>query len=206
MDLRIKDLSSKSNKKIIHKNLPTIPFYSVVMGKSNSGKSNMILNLIKFLKKVIKEQNIFIFQSSPSNTFNKLKKAHKYDSLYDDDGENIVEILLNFQKSMLESKQKPPHLLLIFDDFITNNVFEKRRGIMQKLFSSARHYNISIIVTSQTYTLIPASIRRMSLYTMIYRIYNKKEYEIWLRKVNVVYQRMNSLRLMKKQRKQNIIF
>ena len=44
--------------------------------------------------------------------------SNKYDSLYDDDGENIVEILLNFQKSMLESKQKPPHLLLIFDDFI----------------------------------------------------------------------------------------
>ncbi len=82
---------------------------------------------------------------------------------------------MNNQKSIKKnSPNELQHILLIFDDFITNSELNKRRGIFTKLFSSARHYNISIIISSQSYNLIPKPIRKLTFYNIFFKLPNSE--------------------------------
>ena len=51
----------------------------------------------------------------------------------------------------------------------------------------ARHFNISVITTSQQYTLLPASIRRLAFYSIIYKISNTSERKI------MIYEQCNAI-------------
>lgn len=177
MDLTVRDMTKKRKKIIVHENLPTVPFYMTIVGKSNSGKTNLVVNQIRFYKKIFKKKYIFCFSKTYSQTLSDVKDIRMYNNMYSPDGENRISILMEIQKAIKSSGGKPPQLLLIFDDMISDAELNKRRGIFTELFSMGRHYNMSIILTSQSYTLIPAVIRRMALYSIIYPIYNKKEYE-----------------------------
>jgi hypothetical protein len=182
MDLEIKDLSSKgkSNKITVHENLPVVPFYATVTGKSNSGKTNMICNMIKFYKKVFKKKHIFVFSKTYSDTFNSIDGINTFTN-HIIDGECIITELMKVQSKVKADNEKPQQILLIFDDYITDNSFNSRRSVFTKLFSMGRHYNLSTIVTSQEYLTIPSQIRRMSLYNICYKIYNADERNKFLR-------------------------
>jgi len=65
--------------------------------------------------------------------------------------------------------------MYLLDDWITDNSFDKKGNIYDKLFSMGRHCLISTIITSQQYTLIPSNLRRMSWYDIIYKISNQTE-------------------------------
>jgi len=52
---------------------------------------------------------------------------------------------------------KLDHYLILLDDFIVENSFDKKRSISDTLFSAGRHFCVSCIITSQQYTLIPSS-------------------------------------------------
>jgi hypothetical protein len=181
MDLSIKDLTKGNKRFEIHKDLPKVPFNMTMSGQSASGKTNTILNILKFYKKVFKG-NIFCFSESYNADFEKNKKVNTfYDTQIEPCQENgfatgcRLEKILEHQKKVRESGKKPEHLLLIFDDFITSNIMNKRRGTMTKLYAMARHYCISVITTSQNYILIPKQIRELSQYIVAFKIYGTKE-------------------------------
>ena len=180
MDLTIKDLSKKSNKIIVHENLPELPFYLTIIGKSNSGKTNMLQNMFDFFKKYIKRKHIFYFCKSHCD----IPGINIYHSINvkDKDGIeiNMIDALMKIQKSIKDQGKKSPQILLIFDDFITSSDLNSRRGNISSLFTMARHFNISVVLTSQSYNLIPATIRRMTLYSIIYPIYNCVEKKIMI--------------------------
>ena len=85
-------------------------------------------------------------------------------NIYDENDENLIEKLLDYQKSKKENGNPLKNNLILMDDFITDNSFNKRRSIFDKLYSMSRHFNISVITTSQSYTLMPSSIRRLVFY------------------------------------------
>jgi len=188
IDLKIHTKYDKSTKSIIlHENLPTIPFYLNVYGTGTSGKTLMLVNLIYKMKSVFKKKRVFIFTNSYSETLFDLTKtrgAYVFTDIEDENGENRIEKLLEFQKEMKKKHGKCENILLVFDDFISNADLNKRRGSILKLFTFARHFNISIILTSQQYTLIPASIRRLALYNIFYKINNKTELKLMLNENN----------------------
>ena len=65
-DLEIRNLSIRQPQIIIHDNQPAVPFSLTTIAKSEMGKTNVIVNLIlKYVKKKIFNDNIFIFQKTP---------------------------------------------------------------------------------------------------------------------------------------------
>jgi len=181
--MEIVDLTPKDKSTIkINDTLPELPFNMTVIGKSGSGKTNLILNFISYYKKYFKDR-VFIFTNSIDESFKSLETsigAQIFNSLLNENGNNIIEIILKHQHKMLNqySRKKLKHIVLLFDDFILDRDIQKRVSIFTKLFSQARHYNISVIITSQQFTLIPANLRRMVMYSISFGISNSKELDI----------------------------
>lgn len=187
VDLRIRNLSVQDNVIEVSENIPRIPFNLTLYGKSNTGKTNALLNLLKIYKKNGKHfyKNTIVFTHAKSGTLFELEKkeylkAKFFNSIFDKYGDNIIKKLIKHQEIIKDNDKvngtkNLQDILLIFDDFITDSEFERRRGIFQELFSGARHARISIILTSQSYTLIPSTLRRMSWYNIFFKISNRKE-------------------------------
>lgn len=181
-NLTIKDLSVNEEYIKVSNNLPKIPFNMIMTACSMSGKSNLIKNMIvrdDFYKKYFKRKHIFIFCKTHSNTLYSIKGANIFSELVHND-QNILEVLFETQKKIKDMGKKPPHILIIMDDFIVDKAFQKRRGLMTKLFSAGRNYNMSIILTSQQYTLIPSDIRRLALYSITFKLNNSAEKKAFL--------------------------
>lgn len=177
LDLTIKDLTIHDPVIEVHQNIPSVPFNLNVYGSSNSGKTNCLLNLVSFYRKIFKDR-IIVFASSRNGSLYSLEKnygAKIYNSLIDETDGDVLDKLLKFQKGMKENGDKPKNVLIIFDDFITDSSFGKRRTIYDKLYSQGRHYQLSIICTSQQYTLLPSTIRRLGWYNIIFKISNNVE-------------------------------
>src|SRR5690349_7500308 len=150
LDLTIKDLTIHDPVITVHQNIPSVPFNLNVYGSSNSGKTNCILNLFGFYRKIFKDR-IIVFTSRRNGTLYSLEKnygAKIYNSLIDPEDGAILDKLMNFQKNMKENGDKPKNVLILFDDWISDSSFNKKRNIYDKLFSMGRHYQLSIIVTS----------------------------------------------------------
>lgn len=179
MDLTISTRFDKITKTIeVHPNLPKVPFYTLISGAGASGKSLALVNLIDKLGDVFKKGMIFAFTNSFCLTLTEIinkKKGMIFDEIINKNGMNRIEEILKIQKTRKENKLPLGHILLVFDDFITNSQLNKRRGIFTKIFSQARHYNVSIILTSQSYTLIPSPVRRLAMYCMVFKTGNLKE-------------------------------
>jgi Cdc6-like AAA superfamily ATPase len=177
LDLSIRDLTIPDTELIIDPAIPSIPFNAVIYGKSGSGKTNLLKHLVKFYKKCFNNR-VIIFTKSVNGTLYSLIDsigAVLHNDLFDSDGNDIICDILRFQNERKESGGKLQNVLIILDDFVLDNSFHSKRGIYEKLYSMGRHANISIITTSQQYTLLPASIRRLAWYIMIFKISNQNE-------------------------------
>ena len=95
--------------------------------------------------------------------------------IYDENDENIIENLLDYQKNNKKNGEKLEQILIIFDDFITNEELNQRRGIFTKLWSMERNFGISLLISSQEYMQILAPLRKMSDNFIIYTIIHKRK-------------------------------
>lgn len=187
MDLTIKDLSPKGKKAIeIDPALPALPFSLVLYGCMRSGKTVAMMNFIMWYKKYFNNR-VFYLAETPDESFDFFVKnigAEIYTE-FTKDGKCIITQILNYQGEALKKLQekygkdkgrkKLPHVLIVLDDAINNEIFDKRRGLITRLYTTARHYNISIITTSQQLTMLPSSVRRLTCCSIIFPIYNEAE-------------------------------
>jgi hypothetical protein len=149
----------------------------IICGKSFSGKSNVILNMMDFMKKPFKNR-LLVLCATLDGSITKLQDTHGavvMTDIYDDKGNNVIRKLLDHQRARKEAGLKMKHYCIIADDLITNASFMKKNSIWNELFSQARHYYISVIVSTQSWKLLPAPVRRMSMYQIIFRITNANE-------------------------------
>ena len=177
LDLKIKDLTIHDPVIYVHPDIPSVPFNMNVYGSSNSGKTNVLLNIVAFYKKIFKDR-IVVFTASRNGSLYSLIKNHGakiYNSLTDSEDGDVLGKLMTFQKGLKENGDKPKNVLVIFDDWISDSSFNKKRNIYDKLFSMGRHYNLSIICTSQQFTLLPSTLRRLAWYNIIFKISNNVE-------------------------------
>ena len=180
-EIIIKAPEIKEDKNEISKILFQPPFRIIVVAPSNSGESVLISNLIsspdlpyrRFFKK-----NIFIFSSTFSlndPSFSMSDNIEKT-NVYDEYNESAVMEIVNEQVGIIHkySKKKAPHLLFIFDD-VVQDLPMTRQNVMNKLFFSARHYNISLILLSQQYKMVARSVRLNASDIIIFQTGNNQE-------------------------------
>ena len=171
LDLTIKDLTVHDKSVVVNERIPSVPLNLVIVGKSSCGKTNLLLNLVKWYRHIFKNR-VIVFTKSVNGSLLSLQQtigAKIFHSLAEH-----IENVIDFQKNRKSSGEPLDNILIIFDDFIVDSTFNKKRSIFDTLFAMARHYNISVVITSQNYTLIPASIRSMAWNIILFKLSNRE--------------------------------
>ena len=153
---------------------PMYPFSMVLSGRSGSGKTQLLLNMLT-RKDLLGDfyHKIIIFSPTAGDlddTYSTLKLPpenfiKKFDS-------SMLETILNnrkaeIKKDGIEKVGRHNRVILIFDDMIAERKFlESKENLM--LFTLLRHYLISVVVLSQSFKKIPRSIRINSNFTCIF--------------------------------------
>ena len=137
-----------------------------------SGKSEMLRYLVKA------EQHKFfkIFVISPTNITNGfyndfIQKENIISEWTDEWVHQLLEILKNINKNKQSQKDKPHNILLILDDCCSNTKFHNSK-IFESIFTTARHFFLSCIITSQYITHIPPSARVNCEFVLVSQLNN----------------------------------
>jgi hypothetical protein len=173
--LEIKEIKLEKQKikqcKLAQNNvIPIHPYRSYIVGASQSGKTNYMLNL---MTRDSYYKNYFdrIFVISPTaldldKSYQELEKKTKYekgkDLFFFDCDTEVLKTILDVQTE--ENKEKK--VLVILDDIVSYKKFCNSNELLQFAIMS-RHYNISMFILSQAFHLIPKSIR-LNMSNVIY--------------------------------------
>ena len=122
----------------------------VFVSMRNSGKSKSIRNLIVELLNKIHHHNIILFSTTAEKELNndyKFLKDCPFAKVYPGSKKEIelhIDKILDHCKVM-KKKNKDYSIMVIFDDIDVT----KKNDKVAELFTQGRHYNISVIVSSQ---------------------------------------------------------
>lgn len=119
---------------------------ALVVGPSNSGKTNLMLSLL-LDKNGLKFKNVYLF----SNSFNQ----PKYDFL-----EKILSKVkgvefFQFRNKILKPEEVEKNSVCIFDD-----VMSEKQSPIQDFFSQGRHRSLDTFYLAQSYSRIPKQLIR----------------------------------------------
>ncbi len=146
--------------------LPKIHCSYLNVGRSGSGKSNVIIHMLnspQMLKGVFNK--IYYFIASVDETFCDNVKCEQIEMGTSkqiqaiDKIEDIIESQKkNIDKLGFKEASRKHNTLMVFDDILSVPKV-LRSDILLKLVTECRHYLVSCIFNSQSYTKIPRSIR-----------------------------------------------
>lgn len=167
-DLKIKKLPVRTEylcKKVLDPRLPQHRFRLGIIAPSYSGKTNLILSLIKEKRFYYGYFKVFIFSKSVYDDpiFDNIDIGEKY--LCNELSESKIEKILSHQaylKDKYEEEdrlEKLPNLLFIIDDCAGDTQLLSRTSIINELMFRGRHNNLSLIVVSQAYKMLSKNIR-----------------------------------------------
>jgi len=139
-----------------------IPSFIVLYGKKKSGKSN-------FIKWFIHEYHnefeyIYVFTSTKFNDFYTQFIPSKYIINAKNAEESIQQIMEHQEETIKECK----HCLIVLDDILGSINFTKKIDVLIELFSTNRHFNITLIVSTQFPTAVSPLMRSNLDYAEFY--------------------------------------
>jgi GTP-binding protein EngB required for normal cell division len=145
--------------------LPKFPSSVCFCGRSGSGKTNLLLNILT-RKEMLGGYYHYILVFSPTaNTTDDIYKALQIpeENFIPDFTSETFENIIKARKDLIEEKGvewvgKHSRCLLIMDDIIANREFLQGATAL-KLFSLLRHYLCSIYILIQSYRKLPRSLR-----------------------------------------------
>ena len=145
-----------------HPEICAPPFRCLVVGPSGTGKSCIISSMLAFKPyQDTFKKNVFFFsptmREDPEYSHLKIQEENIFDS-YDS---GILTDLYESQrkaKKYLKKNKELEHICIVLDDLVTD-LPQNQRSLLAKLFMTGRHLNVSIIIATQSYKLIPRTIR-----------------------------------------------
>jgi hypothetical protein len=179
--LKVKD-NTQHDKRFndLDERLPKPPFRMLLNAPSQSGKSNVIQNLI--FNKNFYADNCFdtIVFVSPTifedTTAKHMPQIAEYDEklVLRDDPDNLDSIIDKLVEYQTEHHEENEHILLIMDDCISNI---NKSSAINKFIMKARHYRISIIIATQYYRAVDARVRENCNAYLLFLNHSHKEIE-----------------------------
>lgn len=150
--------------------LPNFPTGIVVIGKSGSGKSNAVFNLLSN-KHMLSDYFDFIYLWAgvkPDKEMIKILEIPQENIKINFSEEDVKNIVNKLEKTVEKQGMKnTPKVLFIFDDILNMPKFLKS-DTMTKIATQSRHANLSWIALSQYYKKLPPVIRSNASYYMIF--------------------------------------
>lgn len=140
--------------------LPKMHCSYLVVGKSGSGKSNVVLHMLNSPSLLGGAFDVVLYLcDSPDDLFRENLKIPK-ENFIKDFTEEWLEKLIDKQRQSVEKKgaDKTDNILLIFDDILSKPKFLNSK-ILTHLVTACRHFNISCVFNTQSYKKIPRVVR-----------------------------------------------
>ena len=162
--------------------IPRHPFRLLMVGRSGSGKSNCLINLMTrphFYGRTNEEDKktgyfdeIFLFSPTSDGGDDLIDQLDLPDTRIISNQSDFPEALQNIfkiQKDIIKKKKldKSPKICIIFDDCQSAEKFLKSENFV-KLFIAGRHYNISTICCGQSWTKFARVTRLNASNIMLY--------------------------------------
>ncbi len=146
--------------------MPKFPFSMLISGRSGSGKTNLLLNILT-KEQLYGQYFHYIIVFSPTageedDTYKALKLP-KENFIREFNGDILQKIIdkrkAQIKKDGIEKVSKTSRMLIIMDDVIANKSFLESPEAL-KMFCLLRHYLVSVIVLLQSYVKLPKSLRK----------------------------------------------
>ena len=150
----------------------TFPNHLFILGRSMSGKSNIINHIIHTHKDKFVKIAVFGRANYDSRLVDYQYSFEITDESSDDISDRIrkrATLILNRSARGIDTNQTP--ILLIFDDILFVN-FRKHSDFWGSFISDCRHQNISLIFSIQHYTGISSVMRSNVRYIMCTSVNN----------------------------------
>jgi len=144
--------------------LPKCHCSYLVVGKSGSGKSNVVIHMLKSKALLAGAFNYtFYLTGSPDDSFTANIKIPKENIIRGFDDLKFLRNLLAKQKALIdkvgiEKASKTNSVVLMFDDILGFPKFLKS-DMLLKLVTECRHYLVTCIFNTQSYKKIARSVR-----------------------------------------------
>ena len=158
---------------------PDHPYRILIIGGSESGKTNALLNLknkqpdidkIYLYAKDPYETKYQFFINKRESTGLKYFNAPKAFIEYSNDMQDIYK---NIDQYNIDKDRK---ILIVFDDMIADMINNKKlNSIVTELFIRDRKLNISLFFITQSYFKVPKDVRLNATHFFIVKIPNKGE-------------------------------
>lgn len=156
-----------------------LPFYSIFIGGSGSGKTNALLQFIQMSSGSF-QKIVICVKNADEPLYDLLKKKSEEIEFYEDG--TIPDI-----KEFEESKSS----LIVFDDL----VLEKDQSKILEYFIRGRKLGITCIYLSQSYYKIPKTIRINCRYILIKKLSSSKDLKLIINEYNLNYDMKQILNL-----------
>ena len=174
------DQSVEINHKPNWPYIPDDPYRILIIGGLGSGKTNVLLNLIKNQRLDIDKIYLYVkdpFKSKYQLLINRREKVGieilKSPKAFTDYSQAIDDVYENLEEYNSTKKRR---VLIVFDDMIADMESNKRLSPkVTELFLIGRKLNISLVFISQSYLKVPKTIRLNSIHYFIIKIPNERE-------------------------------
>jgi len=176
------DFSCDDLDKSIPKPLPQSQnFFKLIIGRPGSGKTNLILNLLCKRNKNYNGKFDKVFIWSPSMG---TMKNNPFESIPDDqmNEELTVENLQGVLDMVKDTSEK---VLFLFDDTVNDiRKSPELQRLINKIVMNRRHLaggdggSVAVIMTTQVFNKVPASIRKTASHIYLFHTRNKTELNI----------------------------
>ena len=158
--------------------LPELCFNMVITGMPKSGKTVLWFNLIKNFYKDAFDMVVLISPSGGSDDIVKALGLPPSRIITDmDKAEECLEKILDIQKESVEKEGSFEHVkkvCIVLDDVVGHKDFMKCNALLATVIKN-RHHNISTILNSQYFKLIPRNVR---LQASCFMFFNCSESEL----------------------------
>ena len=176
---------------------PKLPARFLLAANTNSGKSNLLLNIILDLFRDCWER-IVVFSASfntdsiwdPFKAYCREKEWNLDECGFDHYSDKILSDCVAEQAQIIRWQKAKNHkrlfgLLIIFDDMM--NTREAVRGKqIEKLYSQGRHNNCSVWCSTQSYKRVSNVVRQNSDHELIWRLRNGQDLGNWLQENSAI--------------------
>lgn len=167
--------------------LPSVPFRMLIIGRSGSGKSNILscaVALPSWYGNDFEGSNIYIFTGSPGDDkmsrlieFKEIANSNVFYDWNDMEVSMIYDNMVEEWNKSIKDGERPKNTLFIIDDLSFTNKFRSesaKNSMMNKLYQNARKFNGSVIVTSQKYSSISTPVRENANCLITFSATNKQ--------------------------------
>ena len=182
--INLDSITNENNKKHNEKwsYIPDHPYRILIIGGSESGKRNTLLNLMK--KQDIHDviDKIYLYAKDLSEPkYAYLIKKRENAGIKNVNNPNPFIVCSNTMDNVYEdidnyNPKRNKKVLIVFDDMIADIMTNKRfQAIIKELFIRCRKLNISLVFITQSYFSIPKDVRLNSTHYFIMKINNNRK-------------------------------